>query len=104
MQKIMLDLLRERLSTPTVKHGDLLDLIVEELRSEKPAIDERFAIDALAALLFTSYVTMAPTLTLAFKFLSDNPKVLKDLKVALYYRLINARLFPKLYLRMYKHV
>ncbi|CAN6240538.1 unnamed protein product [Urochloa humidicola] len=80
MQKIMSDLLRQRLSTPTNKHGDLLDLIVEELQSEKPAIDEKFAIDALAALLFTSFVTMAPTLTLAFKFLSDNPKALEALK------------------------
>ena len=79
----MLDLLRERLSTSTKKHSDLLDLIVEELQSEKTTIDERFAIDTLVALLFISFVTMAPTLTLAFKFLSDNPKVLKDLKVAL---------------------
>uniref|UniRef100_K3Y7H8 Cytochrome P450 n=1 Tax=Setaria italica TaxID=4555 RepID=K3Y7H8_SETIT len=80
MQNIMSDLLRQRLSTPTKKHGDLLDLIVEELQSEKPAIDEKFAIDALVALLFTSFVTMAPTLTLAFKFLSDNPKALEALK------------------------
>ena len=79
----MLDLLRERLSTPTKKHSDLLDLIVEELQSEKTTIDERFAIDTLVALLFISFVTMARTLTLAFKFLSYNPKVLKDLKVAL---------------------
>lgn len=83
MQKIMLDLLRERLSTPTEKHSDLLDLIVEELQSEKPAMDERFAIDTLVALLFISFVTMAPTLTLAFKFLNDKPKVLEDLRVAL---------------------
>ncbi|KAL6882602.1 hypothetical protein ACP4OV_011292 [Aristida adscensionis] len=80
MQKIMSDLLKERLSAPQKKHGDLLDLIVEELQSEKPTIDEKFSIDALAALLFTSFVTMAPTLTLAFKFLSDNPKVLEALK------------------------
>jgi cytochrome P450 len=83
MQKIMLDLLRERLSTPTEKHSDLLDLIVEELQSEKPAMDERFATDTLVALLFISFVRMAPTLTLAFKFLNDKPKVLEDLRVAL---------------------
>ncbi|KAL6652201.1 hypothetical protein ACP70R_011126 [Stipagrostis hirtigluma subsp. patula] len=80
MQKIMLDLLKQRLITPEKKHGDLLDLIVEELQSEKPTIDENFSIDALAALLFTSFVTMAPTLTLAFKFLSDNRKALEALK------------------------
>jgi cytochrome P450 len=79
----MSDILRQRLSTPTKKHGDHLDLIVEELQSEKPTIDEKFAVDALAALLFTSFVTMAPTLTLAFKFLSDNPKALEALQVVL---------------------
>lgn len=84
MQKIMSDLLRQRLSAPTEKHGDLLDLIVEELQSEKPMVDENFAVDALAALLFTSFVTMAPTLTLAFKFLSDNQKALEALKVVPY--------------------
>ncbi|KAJ1274619.1 hypothetical protein BS78_05G075300 [Paspalum vaginatum] len=80
MQKTISNLLRERLNTPAKKHGDLLDVIVEELHSKKPTIDEEFAIDALVALLFTSFVTMAPTLTLAFKFLSSNPKSLEALK------------------------
>ncbi|KAK8459191.1 hypothetical protein SEVIR_2G096800v4 [Setaria viridis] len=80
MQKIMSDLLSKRLTRPDVKHGDFLDLIVEELQSGKPTIDEKFATDALVALLFTSFVTLAPILILAFKFLGNNPKVLKALK------------------------
>jgi cytochrome P450 len=81
MQKIMSNLLRKRLTKPNVKHGDFLELIVEELQTEKPTIDEKFATDALVALLFTSFVTLAPILTLAFKFLSDNPEVIKALEV-----------------------
>ncbi|CAN6374749.1 unnamed protein product [Urochloa humidicola] len=80
MMKLMSNLLRKRLSTPKEKHGDLLDLMVEELQSENPTIEEKFSTDALSALLFTSFVTLSPNLTLAFKFLSDNPVVLDALK------------------------
>ncbi|CAN6234539.1 unnamed protein product [Urochloa humidicola] len=80
MMNLMSNLLRKRLSTPKEKHGDLLDLMVEELQSENPTIDDKFATDALSALLFTSFVTLSPNLTLAFKFLSDNPAVLDALK------------------------
>ncbi|GJN14381.1 hypothetical protein PR202_gb01204 [Eleusine coracana subsp. coracana] len=80
MLKIMSDLLRRRLSEPYKKHDDLVDILVKELKSEKPTINEEFAIDALSALLFTSFVTLSPNLSLAFKFLSDNPNVLKTLK------------------------
>jgi hypothetical protein len=73
--------MKERLSAPEKKYGDLVDLIVEELQSEKPVIDENFAIDALAALLFTSFATLSSTLTVALKFLNDNPKIVEELKV-----------------------
>lgn len=70
MCKTLTDLLKERLSAPGKKHGDLVDLLVEELQSEEPVIDENFAIDALSALLFTSFATLSATLTVAFKFLT----------------------------------
>jgi hypothetical protein len=89
MQKIMSNLLGKRLTRSDVKHGDFLDLIVEDLQSGKPTIDEKFATDALVALLFTSFVTLAPILILAFKFLGNNPKVLKALKVPLYYAILH---------------
>lgn len=81
MHRILSDILKERLSTPGKKHGDLVDLLVEELRSEKPLIDENFAIDALAAILFGSFATASAALTIGFKFLTDNPKVVETLKV-----------------------
>ncbi|KXG28806.1 hypothetical protein SORBI_3005G169100 [Sorghum bicolor] len=80
MLNLMSNLLRKRISTPKEKHGDVLNMMVEEIQSEKPTIDEKFATDALSALLFTSFVTLSPNLTLAFKFLSDNPTVLDALK------------------------
>jgi cytochrome P450 len=81
VQKKLTGLLQDRLRTPGKKHGDLLDLLVEELGSEKPVIDEAFAIDALAALFFGSFATISATLTLGLKLLTDNPKVVETLKV-----------------------
>jgi len=83
MLNLMSNLLRKRLSMPE-KHGDILDLMVEELQSENPTIDDKFATDTLSAILFTSFVTLSPNLTLAFKFLSDNPAVLDALKASLH--------------------
>ncbi|OEL13600.1 Cytochrome P450 87A3, partial [Dichanthelium oligosanthes] len=80
VRRILTDILKERLSTPGKKRGDLVDLLVDELQSEKPLIDESFAIDVLAAILFGSYVTTSATLTIGFKFLTDSPKVVETLK------------------------
>ncbi|WVZ94647.1 LOW QUALITY PROTEIN: hypothetical protein U9M48_040514, partial [Paspalum notatum var. saurae] len=80
VHKKLTHLLKDRLSTPEKKYGDLLDPVVEELRSEKPVIDENFAIDALAELLFVSFATISGTLTIGLKLLTDNPNVVKTLK------------------------
>ncbi|XP_066341433.1 cytochrome P450 87A3-like [Miscanthus floridulus] len=80
VDKKLTQLLKHRLRTPEKKHGDLLDLLVEELRSEKPVIDETFAIDALVAILFGSFATISGVLTVGLKMLRDNPQVVKTLK------------------------
>ncbi|KAG0529013.1 hypothetical protein BDA96_05G061900 [Sorghum bicolor] len=80
VEQKLTQLLKHRLSTPEKKHGDLLDLLVEELRSEKPLIDEVFAIDTLSGLLFGSFVTISGTLTVGLKLLKDNPEVVETLK------------------------
>ncbi|CAL5001758.1 unnamed protein product [Urochloa decumbens] len=80
IHRILAAVLKQRLSTPGKKQGDLVDALVEELRSEKPLIDENFAVDALAGILFGSFVTTSAVLTLGFKFLTDNPKVVETLK------------------------
>jgi cytochrome P450 len=83
VEQKLTQLLKHRLSTPEKKHGDLLDLLVEELRSEKPLIDEVFAIDTLSGLLFGSFVTISGTLTVGLKLLKDNPEVVETLKVVI---------------------
>nr|CAB3504865.1 unnamed protein product [Digitaria exilis] len=80
VHKRLAGLLQERLSKPRKKHDDLVDLLVEELQSEKPVIDATFAIDVLAALLFASFSTISATLTIGLKLLTDNPIVVEALK------------------------
>uniref|UniRef100_A0ACD5ZDF8 Uncharacterized protein n=1 Tax=Avena sativa TaxID=4498 RepID=A0ACD5ZDF8_AVESA len=80
VQKVLKALLRERLGTPKKLHGDFLDQVVDEVESGRGIIDEKLAGDLVSALLFASFATLAPTLTLAIKFLTDNPNVLAALK------------------------
>ncbi|KAL6623344.1 hypothetical protein ACP70R_033223 [Stipagrostis hirtigluma subsp. patula] len=64
LRRKLTELLKDRLSTPGKKHGELLDLLVDELRSEKPQINENVAIDALVAILYASFGTTTPALTI----------------------------------------
>jgi cytochrome P450 len=81
VQKILKDLLKERLSTPEKKHGDFLDEVVGELQSGTGMISEKFAVDLVAALLFASFATVSSSLSVAMKFLSSHPNVVESLKV-----------------------
>ncbi|KAM0834369.1 hypothetical protein ACQ4PT_063632 [Festuca glaucescens] len=81
VQKVLKALLKERLGTvPRKRHGDFLDHVVDEVESGRGIIDENLAVDLVAALLFGSFATLAPALTLAMKFLTDNPNVVQALK------------------------
>jgi cytochrome P450 len=73
--------LAERLRTPDKKHGDLLDLIVQQLHCEEPLINEDFAVDMVSTLLFASIYTLAAIIAITFKSLHDNPVVVHALKV-----------------------
>ncbi|XP_047093858.1 cytochrome P450 87A3-like [Lolium rigidum] len=80
VQKVLKDLLKERLSTPEKRHGDFLDEVVDELKSGSGMISEKFAVDFVAALLFASFATVSSSLSVAMKFLSDYPNVVESLK------------------------
>ncbi|XP_020154405.1 cytochrome P450 87A3 [Aegilops tauschii subsp. strangulata] len=80
VQKVLKDLLKERLSAPQKRHGDFLDEVVDELQSGPGMLNEKFAIDLVGALLFASFATVSSSLTVAMKFLSDQPSVVEALK------------------------
>ncbi|CAL5034930.1 unnamed protein product [Urochloa decumbens] len=79
VQNVLKEMLKERLSTPEKRHGDLLDIVVHDLLSENSVADVKFTIDAIAALLFASFATIASTLTVSMKLLTDHPKVVEAL-------------------------
>lgn len=79
VQNVLKDLLKERLSTPEKRHHDFLDEVVDELRSRRGIIEEKFAVDLVAALLFASFATISSSLTVGMKFLTDHPNVVEAL-------------------------
>ncbi|KAF5197583.1 Cytochrome p450 [Thalictrum thalictroides] len=72
------DLITGRLNSDE-KHGDFLDLVVEEIKKDEPLFDVESAAYFVFAVLFASFETVALAITLAINFISDHPSVLKDL-------------------------
>ncbi|XBH97202.1 hypothetical protein VPH35_087475 [Triticum aestivum] len=81
VQKVLTDLLKERLSTPQKRHGDFLDEVVDELQSGTGMMNEKFAVDFVAALLFAAFATVSSTLAIGIKFLRASPAVLTRVQV-----------------------
>jgi cytochrome P450 len=88
VQKVLTDLLKERLSTPQKRHGDFLDEVVDELQNGTGMMNEKFAVDFVAALLFAAFATVSSTLAIGMKFLTDYPNVVDSLKVTSSYKLV----------------
>lgn len=60
---------------------DFFDYVLEELQKEGTVLTEAIALDLMFVLLFASFETTSLALTLAVKFLSDHPLVLRQLTV-----------------------
>lgn len=67
---------------PKKQQNDFFDYVLEELRKEGTILTEAIALDLMFVLLFASFETTSLALTLAMKFLLDNPMVLKRLTVS----------------------
>ncbi|KAJ6703633.1 CYTOCHROME P450 FAMILY 87 SUBFAMILY A POLYPEPTIDE 2 [Salix viminalis] len=71
--------LQERRANPRKNRGDFFDYVLEELQEDRAILTEAIALDLMFVLLFASFETTSVALTLAVKFLSDNPLVLRKL-------------------------
>ncbi|KAK8578802.1 hypothetical protein V6N13_142079 [Hibiscus sabdariffa] len=78
--KMLKNLLNERRSMPRTSRSDFFDFVLEELQKEGTILTEAIALDLMFVLLFASFETTSLALTLAVKFLSDDPSVLKKLR------------------------
>ncbi|KAK8690894.1 hypothetical protein V6N13_074420 [Hibiscus sabdariffa] len=78
--KMLKNLLNERRAMPRTSRSDFFDFVLEELQKEGTILTEAIALDLMFVLLFASFETTSLALTLAVKFLSDDPSVLKKLR------------------------
>ena len=70
--------------------GDYLDHLLEELKKEKRITNEKMAIN----FVFTAFETASSAITLAVKFISDNPEVLAESTVCIF---LNFLVITKIY-------
>ncbi|KAM5572582.1 cytochrome P450 87A3 [Rosa sericea] len=78
--RMLVNLLQERREKPRKQPIDFFDHVLEELKKEGTMLTEEIFLDLMFVLLFASFETTSLALTLAIKFLSDHPVVLKKLK------------------------
>ncbi|XP_038687362.1 cytochrome P450 87A3 [Tripterygium wilfordii] len=77
--KMLKNMLDERRATPRKRPSDFFDYVREELQKEGTLLTEAIALDLMFVLLFASYETTSLALTMAIKFLNDDPLALKQL-------------------------
>ncbi|XP_039791736.1 cytochrome P450 87A3-like isoform X2 [Panicum virgatum] len=77
--KVLKKMMRERMADAGRQGEDFFDVLIEELRREKPVMTEAIALDLMFVLLFASFETTALALTLGVKLLAENPRVLRAL-------------------------
>ncbi|KAG8496028.1 hypothetical protein CXB51_009397 [Gossypium anomalum] len=78
--KMLKNLLNERRAMQGKSRNDFFDFVLEELQKVGTILTEAIALDLMFVLLFASFETTSLALTLAIKFLSDDPSVLKKLR------------------------
>ncbi|KAI4327006.1 hypothetical protein L6164_019512 [Bauhinia variegata] len=78
--KMLKNMLQERRTMPRKQKSDFFDYVIEELEKQGTILTEAIALDLMFVLLFASFETTSLALTLAIKFLSDHPLVLKKLQ------------------------
>ncbi|XP_031495616.1 cytochrome P450 87A3 [Nymphaea colorata] len=80
VMKMLKNMMHERLAEPKRVHGDFFDILVEEVKKEKPVVTEAMALDLMFVLLFASFETTSLALTLGVRLLTENPEVVEKLR------------------------
>ncbi|KAF9603862.1 hypothetical protein IFM89_038120 [Coptis chinensis] len=78
--KVLKDMVEERFNSPGSQHQDFLDVVIEEMKKDEPVFNVEGAAYLVFAILLASFETISLALTLAIKFISEHPVVLKELK------------------------
>ncbi|KAF5816104.1 putative cytochrome P450 [Helianthus annuus] len=73
------NMLEERRAKPNKVKNDFFDYVLEELKQNDTMLTEATALDLMFALLFANFETTSQAITVAIKFLTHNPRALKEL-------------------------
>lgn len=84
VQKVIKDLLKQRICAPEKQYGDFLDIVAEELRSGNAQVDENFMVDLVAVIILASTASIGTILSIAMKILTDHPDVVQQLRVGVF--------------------
>jgi len=80
MSNMVRHIIKERFNSPDKRPGDFLDQALNDMASEK-FLTEDFIAELSFGILFAAFESVSTTLTLAIKFLAENPLVLEELTV-----------------------
>ncbi|KAF9675616.1 hypothetical protein SADUNF_Sadunf09G0050700 [Salix dunnii] len=78
MLKMFKDTLMERINDPSKRRGDFLDQAIDDMETEK-FLTVDFIPQLLFGILFATFESISTTLTLTFKFLSENTRAVEEL-------------------------
>lgn len=82
VREMMRDVVVKRLAETERHHGDLLDHIIEDRKTET-YLSEDFIVQLMFGLLFVTSDSISTTLALAFKLIAEHPMVLEELTVSI---------------------
>ena len=74
-------MLKERCESPETHRGDFLDQIIKDMEKEK-FLSQNFIVNMIFGGLFATFESVSAVLALAFKLLSENPSVVKEMIVS----------------------
>lgn len=72
---------KRRSSKEKENEQDFIDHLLQEIDKEDTFITEDTAVDLIFFVIFAAHETTSSTMTLLFKYLTEHPNVLKQLKV-----------------------
>ncbi|KAI5014218.1 hypothetical protein ZWY2020_055608 [Hordeum vulgare] len=79
VMKILKELLNKRKKATCHESVDFIDILISDLKENKTLMNEKIALDLVFLLLFAGFETTSFGITVALKFLSDNPEALQEL-------------------------
>ncbi|KAJ0802757.1 putative abieta-7,13-dien-18-ol hydroxylase [Helianthus annuus] len=80
------NMLEARQAKPNKVHNDFFDYVLEEFKQNDTILTEEMSLELVFGLLIVNFETISQAITVAIKFLTENPQALKELTVCKEYK------------------